>query len=434
MTSQEAVTTVLERGGVKLPDKVRKAFVAMAIVGAGAALLGLVVGEPAWTFEALLTATLVVAGLSQVGIIWSCAFQLTSSRWGRSYRRMMELCLVGAPVALAGLLILFVTAGAWVPFADMHFEGGKGVWLSPVFWIIRNFVAIAGLFALSGYYLYHSLRPDLGLAKERGDTFKSKLADRLTRDWKGSEVEIARAEEKRKLLAPILCIAYALIYSMVGFDLVMALDPMWYSTLFGAYHFTGNIYMGLALTVLLAAALKDKIGVPDLFSGKHFGLLGVMIFAFCFLMGDFFWSQFLTIYYGNLPEETDYILQRTMNPHLPYRYLSWFVLAGFFIIPFTTLMFRAVKWVPKRLGAVAVLVIVAMICERFLTTAPPLLQLEEPAGLGEMLVPLGLTIVATIGLLSVVGLLYGWAMERVPLLPVSDPVLAESFKDTEELH
>ena len=428
----EVVGQVLELGPLGLTPGLRKLFWGLGILGLFAIATGWIVGQPAWSWSALLVATLVVAGVAQVGVIWSAVFEITNARWGRSFRRFLELSLAAAPVALAALVMLMATSAWWAPFAGQHFEGGKGVWLSLPFWAVRNVAGVLLLFVLSFVYLYHCLRPDLGLAASLGKAYPGRLAAWLARGFGEPEVEIAHAARKRAVLAPILCIVYAVVYSMVGFDLVMAMDIWWYSTLFGAYHFIGNVYLGLAVAILMAVFLRTRLKQRRFFSPKHFGIIGSCLFAFCFLMGDFFWSQFLTIYYGDLPEETPYLVMRTMDEAYPYHHLAWAVLIGFFAIPFIALIFRAIKWVPSRLAVIAGVVLLAMIAERFLTAAPPLLQLEEGSGLADLLPPLLLTFLASFGLLALGGLLAGKLAESVPLLPIGDPLLVDSLKDDEE--
>jgi hypothetical protein len=432
MTRDQALDGILDRAPVGLPVGLRRAFWALGVLGLLALFAGLALGRPAWSAQALLVATLVLAGVSQAGIVWSAIIQITNARWGRSFRRLMELGLVGAPLALLGLVVLFATSGAWAPFAHLHLEGGKGVWLSLPFWAVRNLAGVLLLFGLSLVYFYHCVRPDLGLASERGKPYPGWLATRWTRDWLGAEQEIARATRKRDVLAPILCLAYAVVYSLLAFDLVMALDVQWYSTLFGAYHFIGNVYLALAIVILWSVALKRRLGPGEFFSAKHLGILGALLFAFAFLHGDFFWSQFLTIYYGHLPEETEYLVMRTLDPALPYAPLAWAVLVGFFGIPFVTLLFRAVKWVPARLASVAGVVLVSLIGERFLTAAPPLLGLEAGAAAAEMWIPLGLAVLASLGFLGLAGLGVGFLLGRLPAMALSDPLLLESLKDTED--
>lgn len=149
-------------------------------------------------------------------------------------------------------------------------------------------------------------------------------------------------------------------------------------------------------------------------------------------MGDFFWSQFLTIYYGNLPEEAPWVLLRTMDPGRPYHLLAWTVLAGFFAIPFVTLLFRAVKWVPKRLALVAAIIVLAMILERFLCVAPPLLALPAGSGIEALLLPLLLAIGACAGILCLGGFFLLCLAQRLGAIAWSDPLLVDSLKDDEE--
>ncbi len=432
MTRTEAILAVLQLGPRRLPTVAKVGLWLLAILGLGALLAAWFSDRAAWSVEAWLTACLVILGLSQVGIVWSAVIELTNSRWGRSVRRLMELSLAGAPVALLSLAVLLIGAPYWLPFDPAHLTGAKAIWLAHPFWALRNFLAVSGLYGLSLYYLYHCLRPDLGLAREQGHAYPGKLASSLLRHWRGLDEEVARSKRRRQVLAPLLCIGFALVYSLVGFDLVMALDPHWYSTLFGAYHFVGILVMGLALAILLAYALGHRIGPRAFFSAKHFGILGSLLFAFCFLLGDFFWSQFLTIYYADLPEETGYLLLRTMDPAYPWRHLAWAILGGFFGLPFITLLFRAVKWVPARLAAVALVVFSAMIAERFLTTAPPLLGLRPGAPAAEMWQPLALTFLVSLAFLAMGGLLYGWLARQVPLMPISDPLFIDSLKDNQE--
>ncbi len=431
----EVVRGVLRKGPVELPGGLRKAFWVLGGLGLVSIGLGLAIGRPAWSVVALLVASLVVLGVAQAGVIWSAVFEMTNSRWGRSYRRVLELSLAAAPVGLLGLLVLLATSVWWAPFADLHLHGSKAIWLSLPFWAIRNFVGVAGLFGLSLVYLYHCLRPDVGLAAHRDSPYADgRLARWVGRNFGDPEVEAAHSARRRAVLAPILCIGFAGVYSMVGFDLIMALDVYWYSTLFGAYHFIGDVYLGLAVGILAVVALKGPIGQPRFFSAKHFGIIGSMLFAFCFLMGDFFWSQFLTIHYGNLSEETPYLVLRTVDTDFPYHVLGWAVLIGFFGIPFVTLIFRAVKWVAGRLAVIAGVVVLAMIAEHFLTVAPPLLKLEPGAPAGAMWGPLALTVVGSIGLLALGGLLYARWLPQVPPLPIGDGLLVDSLKDEEERH
>jgi hypothetical protein len=102
------------------------------------------------------------------------------------------------------------------------------------------------------------------------------------------------------------------VLSLIGYDLVMAADPHWYSTLFGAYSFVKAVYIGFGALIVLSGAAapehKKQLSVEE----SQFHDIGKLFFAFCLVWADFFYAQFVVIWYGNIPEETAYIIERTM--------------------------------------------------------------------------------------------------------------------------
>ncbi len=96
-------------------------------------------------------------------------------------------------------------------------------------------------------------------------------------------------------------------------DLIMALDPDWFSTLFGGWYFIGNLFSGLALLAIAAMSLRNRCGLQRFLPEARQSDLATLLFAFCLLNIDFFWSQYLTIWYGNLPEETGWLIERAVD-------------------------------------------------------------------------------------------------------------------------
>ena len=107
-------------------------------------------------------------------------------------------------------------------------------------------------------------------------------------------------------------LAFALVLSLIGYDLVMSMDPHWISTLFGAYHFVKAFFVGLGALIILAAFVRIRNGDASGLEKAHFHDIGKLFFAFCLLWADFFYVQLMVIYYGNIPEETHYVIIRTM--------------------------------------------------------------------------------------------------------------------------
>ena len=90
------------------------------------------------------------------------------------------------------------------------------------------------------------------------------------------------------------------------------MDPHWISTLFGAYNFVKAFYVGLGALIILACILYLRHGEASGITSSHLHDIGKLFFAFCLLWADFFYVQLIVIYYGNIPEETYYVIARTM--------------------------------------------------------------------------------------------------------------------------
>jgi hypothetical protein len=163
-------------------------------------------------------------------------------------------------------------------------------------------------------------------------------------------------------------LAFSLVLSLIGFDLVMSMDFHWFSTLFGAYTFVKAFYVGLGAVIILAALLHlyPKVGfsVPP----SQFHDIGKLFFAFCMLWGDFFYVQLVVIWYGNIPEETAYIIQRIRTA--PWNALAWTVFTTGFILPFLILINKRIKTLPWAMIVICAGVIISIWLEHFLILGP----------------------------------------------------------------
>jgi hypothetical protein len=382
-----------------------------AVAGAAAFGAALGLGSAARAWQAFHVNFLFWTGLAFAGVVLSAVLRLTDSRWGFAVRRLGECSAAFLPVSL--VLYLGVVAGHGTLMPDVHhLAPAKQLWLAPTFLLVRDGAALLGLAALAFVYLYYSLRPDVGAARDAGERTLGAFGGWLTRGWRGAEAEAKRSRKATAFLAVALVVAYALVFTLLAIDQVMALDPTWMSTLFGAYFFITNLYGGWAL-LAFAAVLARRANLGGL--GAAVGddvlhSLGKLLFAFCFLSLDFFWSQFLVIWYGNLPEETPFVLRRIRQ--MPWQTVALAVLVFCFVVPFLALLFRSIKRDPRTLAAVGLVVLAALWVERFLLVAPSTWR-----GSGLPLGPLELGV--TLGFLGLAGLAWLFAARRVPLLPAA---------------
>jgi len=426
MSGTPLIEQVLSKGAA--PDGAALGKVGVVLAAAGLAGLGLgfaASGDPAAGWAGLTTATAIVAGVAMVGPLLSAIFQITGAKWGRVYRRLAEGSVVLMPVALVGVLILIAGGNAYLPWVHEHPHlGGKAVWLTRGFWDARLLLALALAYGAGLAFVRLSLRRDFCLIEVR-KRFKGRIAEIVSKGITegNADDEAERCEHRMTQLAPLVAIAYGLAFTVFGFDLIMALEPDWFSTLFGAWYFIGNVFGGLALLAIGSVAFARKSELGHLFNSRRQSDLATLLLAFCLINVDFFWNQYLTIWYANLPEETFYVIERTADRSLPWRNLSFVSLGAFFLIPFTVLLLRRVRRSGRLLAVVAAVSLFGVFLARFIEIAPALLEVQAGSGIAGVAMPLASAALIFAGFLGGGLILYrGW-LSNVPLMAVGDGVL-----------
>jgi Ni/Fe-hydrogenase subunit HybB-like protein len=370
---------------------------ALFLIGVVSFVLGVSGSQVQRVWQAYLVNFVFWLGLAAGSILFVAVLNLTHARWGRPLKRLAEA--LGAFVPVSFILFWPIYGGRASLFPWIHEPvHGKEQWLTVSFFFVREGIAIFLLGAVATALIYFSVRAD---------------SVRLSGD---RSIEAGACWKWQQALSPLLGILYALVLSLVAFDLVMSLDPHWYSTLFGGYYFVGSFYTALAALGLLSGLLRKTSPLRVVGRARHFHDLGKLIFGFCMMTGYLFYSQFLVIWYGNLPEETRYVVERTRER--PWSPLSWVILGACFGLPFFVLLFRRFKMSPRWLMGLTVIVLIGMWFERFLLVAPSIWKSEKmPLGLIELSI--------TAGFLGAAGLTAMSFLKKVPFLPVSDPLFQE---------
>jgi hypothetical protein len=364
-------------------------------VAAFAAALALGQAERAW--QAYLINFVFFTGIAECGVVLSAAYQVAKGQWSDTVRRMGESLSFFLPVSLALFLVLMLFGAADVFPWVRHPAAGKELWLSVPFLTARDFFVFLVVFGLSIAYVYYSQRPALHAAASAGSVPRSRLIDRWIAGA-GTPDDDTRCAVRTRTLAPIVLIAFGAGFALIGFDLVMSLDPNWYSTLFGWYFWVSASYGAIAWL----AASAPAFGLLD---SRQSHDLGKLLFGFCLLTGGFFWAQWLVFWYGNLPEEIGYVIHRYYE--MPFAPLAWTMTYGVFILPLVILLSRDLKRKPKRLMLMAVWILAMLWLERYLWIVPSLWH-----GSGA---PLVVELLVTAGFLGGFG--WGWIvhMRRIPL-------------------
>jgi hypothetical protein len=225
-------------------------------------------------------------------------------------------------------------------------------------------------------------------------------------------------DQHRRLIrySAAFVVVFAVSFSVASVDWLMSLDPHWYSTIYAVYLFAGLLLSGLAVLTLIVLVLRRMGPLAGVVNEEHLHDLGKLLFAFSTFWAYIWVSQYLLIWYGNLPEEVTHYLRRTRGPWSTLFFLNLIVN---WAIPFLVLMPRAAKRHAGVLAGVCVLLLLGHWLDLYLLVMPERLGAPN-LGVLEVLVALGYA-----GLFFV---LTSRALAEAPLLPRHDPYLQESLQ------
>ena len=221
---------------------------------------------------------------------------------------------------------------------------------------------------------------------------------------------------KNVVLSTVFLIFFGVSSSIAAWDWVMSIDTHWFSTMFGWYVFASWWVTGLAVITWIAVWLKDA-GYLKVVNSNHLHDLGKFMFAFSIFWTYIWFSQFLLIYYANIPEETVYFIERMKNN--PYSWIFYVNLIMNFVLPFLLLMTRDAKRQMSMLKLVCPIIIVGHWFDFFNMVTPGVVK--HDGGLGFLEIGLGL-IFLSLFLLVVLS-----NLTKLPLFGKNDPMLQESL-------
>ena len=348
-------------------------------------------------------------GIAQGGVVLACAIRLANGRWGGPVMRMAESLSAYLPYGVAALLVLIVAGiGAYLPWTH-GVEARQAPYLNLPFLVIRTVIGQALLLWLTRGLVRTSLRTDAHLLKHHVAAELRADYEKLSDNWRGDEAETDWQRHRQSQRAPAIVVAYAIFYTLLTWDFVMSITPEWASTLFGWWFFMGAFLCGIAMTGLLIARLRSRYQLHRYITPAHLWDTGKIMFGFSIFWVYQFWSQYLPIWYANLPEETGWVFLR-FEP--PWRTLAFTVFTMVFAIPFLGLLNMYTKKSPVWLGVFCTIILIGMWMERHILVMPSLNPDRVWVGLPEIGVSLGFLGV------------FGWRVQgfvsRYPIVKVSD--------------
>ncbi|MBW1993192.1 MAG: hypothetical protein JRI77_01930, partial [Deltaproteobacteria bacterium] len=333
-------------------------------VGTATFLYGILGQNPEKAWQAYLINFLLWSAIAQGAVVFSAVMHITNARWSGPLSGLSESFAAFFPPSFVLFLVLFLGRSHIFPWLHEQLHG-KEVWLNIPFLFTRDCIGLLVLYATGFAYLYNAMQ----LRSEPGQV-QGGLRKLIYRGWARNYRNPERVKKKMTLWAGLYILFFALVLCLLGYDLVMSMNPHWVSTLFGAYTFVKAFYVGLGGLIILAAITRIGKGSASGLKPSHFHDVGKLFFAFCLLWADFFYVQLTVIWYGNIAEETHYVIKRTVM--VPWNSLAWAVFIICFAAPFVILLNRGVKTRPVYMAILCASVIVGFWLEHLLLLGPDL--------------------------------------------------------------
>jgi hypothetical protein len=371
-------------------EKLQRRFRQFAIAGALIALVGfLITPERAWLM--LLLFCYLLIGVAMAGTVFVALHYVIGAAWSTAVRRIAEAMALLLPLGGAGMLLVLFVHPSVYPWVGMHdLPPFKQVWLAIGFFRARAIFYLLIWTLFTWALISGSRRQD-------------------------EDGEVAHTFRNTRVSAAFL-VVFGITFWLASYDWIMSLEPDWASTIFGMYNFAGMFLAGLAVLTLLTLYLQQRRPLAYAITAQHLHDLGKLVFAFSTFWMYLWFSQYMLIWYANIPEETIYFVRRWQGFWGPLFLLN---VALNWVIPFLVLLPRMNKQRPGVLAKICLLLLAGRFLDLWLMVAPPFQAGRPHFGLVEI----GLVLLCIGGF----GLGFFAVFRRAPVLPLRDPRLAESL-------
>lgn len=385
-------------------DKKAKNFsMVLMAIGIMAVIFGFV-SNPHGAWPALLFNTYFYLGISVFAVFFVALQYVAEAGWSIVLKRVPE-AIMGALPVFSGIMLFIMIASImhwnhiyhWLHEGIMdpaseHYDriiAGKEPYLNATFFVIRTIVYLLGW-----NYFAKKLR-SLSLLEDKQSGSGIHFKGISTSAW--------------------FMVFFAVTSSMASWDWIMSIDAHWFSTIFGWYVFAEWSAIGFTTIFLFTLYLKRQGYLKDV-NESHIHDLGKWIFAFSLVWTYMWFSQFMLIWYANIPEEVTYFTARLEVKN--YKFLFWFSMLINFLFPIILLMSRDAKRNNSRLIFVSCVILLGHWLNSYLLVAPGTLGTHGHIGFTEIGMGLGFA-----GLLIYLTLN---TLTKAPLETKNHPFLDES--------
>src|SRR5438876_608852 len=209
---------------------------------------------------------------------------------------------------------------------------------------------------------------------------------------------------------------FALSLTFGACDWLMSLNYKWFSTMWGVYIFAGAAGSSMSLLVLVITGLRRAGYLQDIVTLEHYHIMGKFMLAFSIFWAYIGFSQYMLIWYANIPEETIYFRLRNTES---WWYFSQFLVVGRFFLPFPVLLLQATKKT-RFINWVAVWILVMQLIDIYVIVLPSLHRTGFSPSIFDAL--------SLVGIGGILGWLFFRNIGKSNLFPTRDPRLLGSLK------
>jgi len=373
----------------ELPAKVKTVGMTLLLVGLVLVVLGYIVNPTRTAYNNIIGFTFLAS--IGVGSLFFVAIEyLAGAVWSTPFRRVGEFLsslIIILPILFIPLLLNMNNVFHWThPAPADKILVDKAPYLNVNFFIIR--VVVFWLLWLVFYYF---------ITKNSGKQDHTK--DQLL-------------TKKNIKISALFMPVFALTISFTAIDWLMSLAPHWFSTIFGVYYFSGTVLTALAAATIFIIPLSERGYLVKGIHTDSYYSLGALLFAFTNFWAYIAFSQFLLIWYANLPEETIWFLARWEGN---WKFVSIGLLVVHFLIPYIGLLSQPSKMNPKRLLIIASVILFAHYYDLYWLTMPNFSKGEVAFGWIELGFPIMIA--------GLIILVFIYRTKKENLVPIGDPKL-----------
>ncbi|MBM4169332.1 MAG: hypothetical protein FJ215_09270 [Ignavibacteria bacterium] len=367
----------------------------MSILGALIAVVG-VIAVPLRAWPNLLLAAYYLLGIGLAGAIFLAIQYVSNAGWSVAIRRVPEAMIASLPVASIAMLVLLFGIHDLYEWSHLDILAvdkilqAKRWWLN-IPWFAGRMVFFLGMWLFFAFALV-----------------------RLSR--RQDEHDGLEYFNRAKRYSALFLVVVALSLTLASMDWIMSIEPHWYSTIFGIYNFAGLFQSGLAAIAILAIVLRRAGPLEGILTSEHLHDLGKLIVAFSTFWMYIWFSQYLLIWYSNIPEEASYLVHRQEGSWAIFTVLN---VVFNWVIPFVVLL---PKWTKRNEGVllkVGIILLIGHWIDLFWMILPPFMRNGPQVGLWE--------IGPVAGAVAAAAYLTLRSFAKANPIPKNDPLIVESL-------